>query len=106
VVVQGAPASDSSAKRLFSSSIFRFNSFRASANRASTDSNAYWMRILADCPPYTEFRLPQGIEYLVGYNIHYDWKVIGQPDIRRICVLALARHVYPGLDSYSQSAVL
>jgi exodeoxyribonuclease X len=61
---------------------------------------------LVDCPPYTDFRLPTGIEYLVGYNIDYDWKVIGQPNIRRICVMALSRHIYPGLDSYSQSAIL
>ena len=60
---------------------------------------------LADCPPYTDFRLPD-IEYLVGYNVDYDWKVIGQPDIKRICVLALSRSFFPGLDSYSQSAVL
>jgi exodeoxyribonuclease X len=61
---------------------------------------------LVDCPPHSDFRLPDGIEYLVGYNVDYDWKVIGQPDIRRICVLALSRHFFPGLDSYSQSAVL
>jgi exodeoxyribonuclease X len=61
---------------------------------------------LVECPPYTDFRLPDGIEYLVGYNIDYDWKVIGEPQIRRICVLALSRVFFPGLDSYSQSAVL
>jgi exodeoxyribonuclease X len=61
---------------------------------------------LVDCPPHTDFRLPDGIEYLIGYNVDYDWKVIGQPDIKRICVLALCRHFLPGLDSYSQSAVL
>jgi exodeoxyribonuclease X len=61
---------------------------------------------LVDCPPYTDFRLPEGTEYLVGYNIDYDWRVIGEPDVKRICVLALCRHFFPGLDSYSQSAVL
>jgi len=61
---------------------------------------------LVDCPPYTDFRLPDGIEYLIGYNVDYDWKVIGQPEIKRICVLALSRAFFPGLDSYSQSAVL
>jgi exodeoxyribonuclease X len=61
---------------------------------------------LTDCPSYTEFRLPQGIEYLIGYNVDYDWRVVGEPDIRRICVMALSRHFFPRLDSYSQSAVL
>jgi exodeoxyribonuclease X len=61
---------------------------------------------VANCPPYTDFKLPEGIEYLIGYNIDYDWGVIGQPDIKRICVMALSRYLWPGLDSYSQSAVL
>jgi exodeoxyribonuclease X len=61
---------------------------------------------LVDCPPYDAFRLPTGVEYLVGYHVDYDWKVIGQPDIKRICVMALARYCFPGLDSYAQSAVL
>jgi exodeoxyribonuclease X len=61
---------------------------------------------LAACPPHTEFRLPDGIDYLVGYNVDYDWRVIGEPQIRRICVMALSRSLFPGLDSYSQSAVL
>jgi exodeoxyribonuclease X len=61
---------------------------------------------LADCPPYTEFALPADIQYLVGHNIDYDWKVIGQPNVKRICTLALCRHLLPGLDSYSQSAML
>jgi exodeoxyribonuclease X len=61
---------------------------------------------LVDCPSSNEFHLPGGIEYLIGYNIDYDWRVIGEPPIKRICVLALARSLLPGLDSYSQSAVL
>ena len=61
---------------------------------------------LVNCRPSGEFRLPAGVTYLAGYHVDYDWKVIGQPDIKRICVLALARRCYPGLDSYAQSAVL
>jgi exodeoxyribonuclease X len=61
---------------------------------------------LSDCPPYTEFRLPGGVESQVGYNVDYDWRVIGEPQIGRICVLALSRFFFPGLDSYFQSALL
>src|ERR1017187_5019607 len=61
---------------------------------------------LVDCPPSSDFRLPADIQYIIGYNIDYDWKVIGQPEIKRICVMALSRCFFPGLDSYSQSAVL
>ena len=41
-----------------------------------------------------------------GYNVDYDWRVVCDPNIRRICVLALSRAFFPGLDSYSQSALL
>jgi exodeoxyribonuclease X len=61
---------------------------------------------LVDCPPYSDFALPADIEYMVGHNIDYDWKVIGKPDIKRICTLALSRYLWPDLDSYSQSAIL
>ena len=61
---------------------------------------------LAECPPYDAFRLPAGVEYLVGYNVDFDWKVINRPEIKRICVMALASYCFPQLDSYAQSAVL
>lgn len=61
---------------------------------------------LADCPPSASFQLPDTVAYLIGHNVDYDWQAAGQPDVRRICTLALARHFYPDLDSHSQSALL
>lgn len=61
---------------------------------------------LVDCPPHTDFSLPANTEYLIGHNVDYDWTVAGQPPVKRICTLALARHVYPQLDSHSQSGLL
>jgi exodeoxyribonuclease X len=61
---------------------------------------------LVDCPPYTDFKLPETTQYLIGYNVDYDWKVIGEPAVKRICVLALCRYLWPQLDSHSQSAML
>jgi len=61
---------------------------------------------LINCPLHTEFQLPQDVAYLIGHNIDYDWNVIGKPNIKRICTLALARKVWPNLDSHSQSALL
>ena len=61
---------------------------------------------LINCTPHTEFQLPQDVVYLIGHNIDYDWNVIGNPNIKRICTLALARKVWPNLDSHSQSALL
>lgn len=61
---------------------------------------------LVDCPPAASFTLPDGVEYLIGHNVDFDWEVIGKPDVKRICTLALARKVWPDLDSHNQSALL
>ena len=61
---------------------------------------------LLDCPAASSFQLPTDLEYLIGHNIDFDWQVLGKPNIKRICTLALARQVWPNLDSHSQSALL
>ena len=61
---------------------------------------------LVNCPSSSSFRLPAGTKYLIGHNIDFDWQVLGKPNIKRICTLALARSVWPALDSHNQSALL
>jgi exodeoxyribonuclease X len=61
---------------------------------------------LVNCPASSSFRLPAGIQYLIGHNIDFDWVAIGSPDVKRICTLALARNLWPDLDSHTQSALL
>lgn len=57
-------------------------------------------------PPASEFQLPQFTSYIIGHNIDYDWSVIGNPDIKRICTYALAKFLWPELDSHSQSSII
>ena len=61
---------------------------------------------LKDCPDYTEFSIPNATEFIIGHNVDYDWNIVGNPNIRRICTLALSRRLWPELDSHSQSAML
>lgn len=61
---------------------------------------------LGDCPPSAAFALPDGIEYLIGHNIDFDWKAAGCPEVKRIDTLALAREHYPEADSHTLSAML
>lgn len=61
---------------------------------------------LKDCPPCSECALPKGVTYLIGHNIDFDWRVLGEPTIKRICTLALARYTWPKLDSHSLGAVM
>jgi exodeoxyribonuclease X len=61
---------------------------------------------LADCPPSSNFALPDDAAYLIGHNIDYDWRAIGSPDIKRICTLALSKHFWPNIDSHKQIALI
>lgn len=61
---------------------------------------------LVDCPPHDSFALPADTQYLIGHNVDYDWGVIGQPDIKRICTKALSSLLWPAADSHSQSAMI
>lgn len=61
---------------------------------------------VANAQPASEFALPEGTEYLIGHNIDFDWEVIGKPDVKRICTLALARSLWPDLDSHKQLAIV
>lgn len=49
---------------------------------------------------------PAATQYLVAHNIDFDWKAIGSPDIKRICTLALARRLWPDIDSHSLGALI
>lgn len=53
---------------------------------------------LANCPPAGSFALPAGVEYLIGHGIDFDWQVVGAPDVKRICTLAIARKLWPGIS--------
>lgn len=63
---------------------------------------------LVDCRPSESFVLPE-VEYVVGHNVDYDMGLIsyaeGVTPPKRICTLALSRHLFPGI-SHSQGAVL
>lgn len=59
--------------------------------------------------PAENFKLPDGIDYVIGHKIDFDMESIGYPDdgpLKRICTLALARHHLSDLDSHSQSALV
>lgn len=60
---------------------------------------------LLDCPPWQGWIAPAGIEYLIGHNCDFDWKALGQPNLKRICTLALSRHLWPQLDSHTLTAM-
>ena len=54
---------------------------------------------IAEKPSFDTFKMPQGVQYLIGHNIDYDIKAVQkcQPDftVKGICTLALCRMVWP-----------
>lgn len=60
---------------------------------------------LKNCRPSAEFMLPP-VEFIIGHNVDFDWKVLGSPDVKRICTLALSRWLFPEIDSHTQSAMM
>lgn len=66
---------------------------------------------IKDCPPHTDFELPDGLEYIIGHNIDYDCNVLANAGcylsgVKRICTLALSRKYYPDTDSHQLGAML
>ena len=60
---------------------------------------------LLDCPSPDTFVLPD-VDYIIGHNIDFDWKMVGSPNVKRICTLALSRWLFPEVDSHKQSAMM
>lgn len=64
------------------------------------------MEDLEGQPPSAMCKLPGDTTYIVGHNIDYDWKALGKPDMKRVCTQAMARHVWPTLDSHKLGALI
>jgi exodeoxyribonuclease X len=65
---------------------------------------------VAECPPHTSFRLPEGIRYIIGHNIDFDLVAIGRSGVdispyHAICTLALSRYLWPAVESHTLSSM-
>ncbi|WP_038343035.1 3'-5' exonuclease [Acinetobacter sp. A47] len=68
---------------------------------------------LEDCPRSTSFRFPAGLDttHLIGHNIDYDVDAVKKTDyilpdkFHSICTLAMARRLWPTLETHTLSAL-
>jgi len=64
---------------------------------------------LLGLPPYSTFRLPKYVQYLIGHNIDYDIRALQKCDpsiqVKGICTLALSRMVWPDAQAHNLSAL-
>lgn len=66
---------------------------------------------LAGKPSYKTFRLPEGVQYMIGHNIAYDMQAIAKcginlGKIKPICTLALSRAAFPEADAHNLTAMI
>ena len=88
-----------------SESVQRYNpgkpiSLGAMATHHITDDD------VATSPPFQSFRFPAQVTHIIGHNVDFDWRALGEPPVKRICTLALARAKWPTLDSHSLGALI
>jgi exodeoxyribonuclease X len=62
-------------------------------------------------PHYSSFELPPQTIYMIGHNIDYDIEALKKcgvdvSQIKAICTLALARHVWPDAEAHNISALI
>lgn len=66
-----------------------------------------WPQDLEGKPPSSEAKLPEGVEYVIGHKVDFDWKMLGaDPSIKRICTQAMSRKLFPEADSHTQGAMI
>lgn len=44
-------------------------------------------------------------EYWIGHKVDFDWKVLREPPVKRICTLAMARAIWPKCNSHTLVAL-
>lgn len=61
-------------------------------------------------PQYSHMYLPEECleaQYWIGHNVDFDWQALGSPmPVKRICTLAMARALFPELDSHTLSSCM
>lgn len=62
---------------------------------------------VTNCPASALARahLPTDMTYMIGHQVDYDWEALGKPPCKRVCTLAMARAIWPELDSHTLSAL-
>jgi exodeoxyribonuclease X len=61
---------------------------------------------LAGCLAPDQFRIPHDVDYMIGHNVDFDHRMAKEPDVKRICTLAMSRFLFPDESSHTQSAML
>lgn len=62
---------------------------------------------LQNCPPSSDFALPDDTDFIIGHSIDFDWTAAGSPaKVKRIDTYAIAQWLWPEATGYSQTALI
>lgn len=73
----------------------RYRPTKAIDPRASAVTGIY-MKDVIGCPSIKTFKFPESIEFFIAHNAVFDWKVLNQPEVKRICTKELSQLVFAG----------
>jgi exodeoxyribonuclease X len=54
------------------------------------------MKDVIGCPSIKTFEFPSTIEFFIAHNAVFDYSVLGEPDVKRICTKELSQLVFSG----------
>lgn len=62
---------------------------------------------LVDCPPHTDFSIPDNIQYIICQNSDFDMQMVpGREKYKSICTVGMSRKLWPDADSHSLGAMM
>lgn len=62
---------------------------------------------VADKPKWDSPVIGKSGDFFVGHNVDYDWAAVGSPaGVKRICTLAMSRHLEPEMDAHRLGAMV
>lgn len=62
---------------------------------------------LESCPPSDTAPLDVPlVDYWIGHNVDFDWRGLGRPEVKRVCTLAMARSIWPKINSHTLVALM
>jgi exodeoxyribonuclease X len=76
-------------------------------NYGAMATHGITMDDLKDCPPSEQAKkdVPSA-DYLLGHNVEFDWKMIGEPITKCICTYHLSKWLWPDADSHKLTALV
>ena len=62
----------------------------------ASNIHGIYFKDLIHCRPSNELILPEGVRTFMGYNVNFDHRVLGKPNVNLICLMQIAKKLWKG----------